>query len=441
MLKFKWCAILLIACLVVVPATTQAQDEMPTIVPQPCEEPGDLTMWIWSLNWAPLIQQSVDDWVENYCPGATVDLQLRAPFTLYWNFLSDAAANGTMPDVFHMSQIFFYDFASNDMMLNLQPYWNAAGIDTTMWGTGLVDPYRWGEAGDLYAGPVNWDTIVVFYNKDLFDAAGLPYPPEDWDWELFAQYAEALTDPEQGVYGALVYVGYQSGYGSWIASAGVEPAMDAARTRCTLTDEASLEALNFLKTLLDAGYMPKASDLTDELTPEEVTDRDVLSFWIDGKVAMAVGGSYVLPDALSEMTFNWDVVPLPRHPVTGRSRSMVHSVGYVASATTEHPNLAANLILYLISDEAQVLFAEAEGVAPANPSPQLQQLWKDSFGETGINIDVFISAIYDSQGMTIAGDVWDVVNFDLVLDIFERGMSVEDAVDKACTAIETYLEE
>ena len=85
-----------------------------------------------------------------------------------------------MPDIFNMSQDRFFFYADNDAVLDLQPYWDEYGVDTTLWGSGLVDPYRWGDAGDLYAAPVNWDTIAIYYNKDMFDAAGLDYPTADW---------------------------------------------------------------------------------------------------------------------------------------------------------------------------------------------------------------------------------------------------------------------
>ncbi|MBZ0309811.1 MAG: extracellular solute-binding protein, partial [Anaerolineae bacterium] len=65
----------------------------------------------------------------------------------------------------------------------------------------MVDPYRWGENGNLYAGPVNWDTIAIFYNKDMFDAAGLEYPTAEWTWDDFAAAAEALTNADEDVYG------------------------------------------------------------------------------------------------------------------------------------------------------------------------------------------------------------------------------------------------
>jgi multiple sugar transport system substrate-binding protein len=333
-----------------------------------------------------------------------------------------------------MAQDRFYFYASNDVLLDLQPYWDEAGIDTMTWGSGLVDPYRWGDNQDLYAGPVNWDTVAVYYNKDLFDAAGVAYPTADWTWEDFAAAAEQLTDVENDVYGALAYVEYQAGYPNWIAATGTTPIVDAERTSCTLDDPGSLEALNYLKGLYDAGYMPSISIVGG------ASADDAFNFFASGRVAMVTGGSWKLPAAEQQLTFNWDVVQLPRNPETGRSRSILHAVGYVASANSANPDLAANLITYLVSDEGQRFFAEAGGVAPANPNPALQEQWMSSF-EEGHNIQAFVDATVDSQGVTTFDEIWDSVNSELVVKIFDQNVPVEEAVAEACEFIDTQLPE
>jgi len=403
----------------------------PAIAAQPCTTPGKLTMWVWDENWAKIIGASIEDWKTNYCPGAEVDLQVKS-WEEYWGLLRANASNGgDMPDVFNLSQDRFYFYASNEALLDLQPYLDAAGVDTTLWGSGMIDPYRWGENNDLHATPVNWDTIAIFYNKDLFDAVGIPYPSPVWDWNGFKAAAAALTNSEQGIYGAAVYSEYQAGYPNWIASTGIPPIVGLGRTQCTLTEASSVEALNFLKKLYDDGYMPGVSTLGGP------SADDAFDFWLTGKLGMVAGGSWKLPVAFENATFNWDVVILPKNPDTERSRSILHSVGYVASANSPNPDLAANLILFLSSDEGQAYFADAGGVAPANPA--LQQQWIDSFGHTDVNIQTFVDAINDSQGVTVFEEIWDEINTELVVNIFDRGMSVAEATQEACDFIEEQL--
>ncbi len=427
--RLRFHLIFLLALFLSVFTGVQAQDD-PAIKPVSCKEPGDVTMWVWDANWAKIINTSIADWEVNYCPGAQVDLQVH-PWEDYWKLLRDGVTDGEMPDVFNMTQDRFLFYASSDALLDLQPLWDESDVDTTVWQSAMTQTYRWGDGDDLYAGPVNWDTVAVYYNKDLFDEAGLSYPETTWTWGDFAIIAAALTNPDTGIYGASVYAEYQSGYPNWIASTGTPPVLGAGRTQCTLTVTPSLNALKFLKDLYDKGYMPSVTVMGG------ASADNAFSFWLNGQVAMITGGSWKLPEAFQDAPFNWDVVQLPRNPQTGRSRSILHSVSYVASANTEVADLATNLILYLVSDEGQQFFADAGGVAPANPS--LQQQWIDSFGNTPVNVEAFLAAKEDAQGVTIFDQIIDTVNTEIVVNIFDKNMSVDEAAQIACDFVNSQL--
>lgn len=58
--------------------------------------------------------------------------------------------------------------------------------------------------GDFYAVPLKQEIYIIFYNKDLFDAAGVPYPETPWTWDEMIATAEKLTDPDNGIYGLYV---------------------------------------------------------------------------------------------------------------------------------------------------------------------------------------------------------------------------------------------
>ena len=127
----------------------QAQDGgEPVIAAQPCAEPGELTMWVWDEAWAGIIGESIELWKTEYCPGAEVTIEIQ-PWSEYWTLLKTNAAGGDLPDVFNMNHTYVFFYLDNEVLLNLQPYWDEFGVDTNLWGSGLVGPYRWGENGDL----------------------------------------------------------------------------------------------------------------------------------------------------------------------------------------------------------------------------------------------------------------------------------------------------
>ena len=55
--------------------------------------------------------------------------------------------------------------------------------------------------GEIYAIPKDFDTIAVWYNKQIFDEAGVEYPSDDWTWEEMVETARKLTNKEKGIYG------------------------------------------------------------------------------------------------------------------------------------------------------------------------------------------------------------------------------------------------
>ena len=74
-----------------------------------------------------------------------------------------------------------------------------------IWGSNLIHEAD----GEFYAVPTKQEIYVVFYNKDLFDAAGIPYPKAPWTWDDMIATAEKLSDPANGIYGL-----YLDRYGS-----------------------------------------------------------------------------------------------------------------------------------------------------------------------------------------------------------------------------------
>jgi len=426
---FSLVLVLMLVAAAFATATARAQS-IPIIAAVKCDKPGKVSLWVWDEDWKAILEKSLAVYKQKYCPGAEVEL-VQQPYDNYWQQVKTSATGGDLPDVFNMSQDNFLFYVKNDALLDLQPYWDKAKIDTKVWGKGLVDPYRYGSKGDLYAGPVNWDTIALYYNKDLFDAAKVAYPTATWTWDDFASAAGKLTDKAKDQYGASVYAEYQGGYGNWIASAGETPIVDAAHTTCTLTSKTSIDTLKFLKGLQTQGVMPTTAIMGGS------NADNAFSFFASGKVAMVTGGSWKL-QAAAKLKFKWDVVQLPLNPVTKRSRAILHSVGYVVSAKSKAPDLAANLVVYLSSDEAQKFFAEAGGVAPANPSQELADIWKKSF-KSDANIQAFVDATKDSQGVTPFGEIWDKMNTDLVVSIFDNNVPVEQVTKETCDFIDKQI--
>jgi ABC-type glycerol-3-phosphate transport system substrate-binding protein len=108
----------------------------------------------------------------------------------YIEKLKTLVAAGTPPDVAdtHHSQV--RDLGATGIVQDLAPFLKRDPYpkEHTGW-----EPYQW--QGKQYGIPWGLQSSCIFYNKALFNQAGLPYPPDDWTWEQFLEVARRLTKP------------------------------------------------------------------------------------------------------------------------------------------------------------------------------------------------------------------------------------------------------
>ena len=83
-------------------------------------------------------------------------------------------------------------------------------IDMGNFTEGIADFYTLED--ELYAIPKDASVVGLWYNKELFDNAGVDYPDETWTWETLRQAAIDLTDESKGIYGFASHIGTETGY-------------------------------------------------------------------------------------------------------------------------------------------------------------------------------------------------------------------------------------
>ena len=127
-------------------------------------------------------------------------------------------------------------------------------IDSGDYYPGAVEALAY--QGETYALPAGLDVLVLYYNQDLFDRYGVPYPGPGWTWEDFLSRARALRNPAAGVYG---YIGQGSVIREGEALVAVPfPAIDAAQFPEVLERQRLLECLAFLPVCFRAvGQLPQ----------------------------------------------------------------------------------------------------------------------------------------------------------------------------------------
>lgn len=106
-------------------------------------------------------------------------------------------------------------YAESGLLLPLNDLISQYGDDVdAKYGTYITDAIN--SDGEITGLPSESNTWAVYYNKKIFDDAGVPYPEGPWTWSEYIETAQKLTDAENGIYGSymLTYDNYFFGYAS-----------------------------------------------------------------------------------------------------------------------------------------------------------------------------------------------------------------------------------
>ena len=254
---------------------------------------------------------------------------------------------GECPDVFYCSIDKMMKYAATGNLYDLSDYVaNNAIFDPDNVWTCLNDLYRFDGAnqgkGDIYALPKDVSVFPIFYNVDLFKAAGITAPTGDapWDWNDFLDAAKKLTSGtgDSKVYGTGAY-----SLESAVWSNGAEWVDAETLSKVEITDPAFTQALQWCADLhLVHGVAP---------SPDESTALSDYDRFKQGKLGMVGAGTWSLGDFTQNCKFEWDVMNWPVSPNTKKSEIWFGSAGLAVSATTKAAEAACNLAAYLAFNE------------------------------------------------------------------------------------------
>ncbi len=262
------------------------------------------------------------------------------------------AAARKMPDVLFMESQILPGFADRGVLRDLSPYLDAdAELSRDDFYRPVMDAMSW--KGTLYGVPRDLSNLVMFYNQKLFDEAGVPYPKADWTYEDMVAKAKRLTRGDQFGVGFAPYPLYWLPY-LWSDGGDL---LSAERDRSTLLEPASLAALQRYHDLRFKHHVAP--------TEAQVGNARMSQLFAQGKLAMMVGGRWVVPGFRKKLDFPWDVAPFPR----GKTGSVVDAdaSGWCISASSTQPDKAWRLIRFLAGKQAVSAFTESGLIVPSRP--------------------------------------------------------------------------
>ena len=383
-------------------------------------EDVELSYALWDENQVPAMEDIIEFCTEEQ-PGLSVDIEL-VPSTEYWTKMQTSIASGSGPDVFWMNGPNFAQYAANGALADL----GDTGIDTADYPEALVDLYSYD--GALYGAPKDFDTIGLWYNKKLFDAAGLEYPNEDWTWEDLQSAAAELTDADAGVWGIAAVPYSQMTYYNTIPQAGGEVISSDQSTTGYGSAEA-LEGISFWSDLLAAGYSPSA---------QQQTDTSPFDMWYSDKIAMFYDGSWAGgANAGQPVGDHVDVTRLPAG--AAGDQSVVHGLANVANAKSKNLEAAKAFAACASSEEAANIMAETGTVIPAFNGTQ--QAWVDALPQ--YNLQIFIDALENAVPYPISKNTtaWTTLETEILAQVWAGAITPQDGLQQLATEMQDALDQ
>ena len=278
------------------------------------------------------------------------------PFSDYEKQLTLGIASGELPD------LVILDGCSMASFISLGLFGDISDADIK-WDEYIQGPMESTMAdGRHYGIPFATNCTALFYNKDMFDAAGVEYPDENTTWEQFHEMAKALT--KDGV----------TGFGN----------------AATNTDEGTFQCLQWLYTAggsyTDIKGGIKAYDLMQEMitdgswTKECVnwTQSDVNNNFIAGNLAMQQNGPWQIPGIAKDAPdLNYGVTVLPKmDDASGQATSILggENMGVVAKDDTAG---AVAFLKYYDQTQVMVDAMKQYGSFPPKTEAAKDAYWTD----------------------------------------------------------------
>ena len=307
-----------------------------------------------------------DDWVtvpfvdavrsfEREHPNVRVVIE-KGPISVLTDAVRAGIGSGAPPDVV---QGHAFSAAGQGLAQPLDDLW-AGHLDASEFFPGAIEDVTW--AGRRYGVPLDTNALVLMYNADLLQQAGVPEPTAAMTFGEFEAMTRALTSPDGQRRGFVVPNSSWWTYG-WIKANGGETVdiADDGRVKLSLDAPEVVQTVSFLSGLIQKGYAypPRA---TDSHT------GDAVALFASGAVAIHASGSWDLVSLRRSLPqANFKVALMPRGFAGATQGSAMGGSSMWVPQKAEQRELAFEFMTHLISDDNALRLAKEEGRLPVRP--------------------------------------------------------------------------
>lgn len=274
------------------------------------------------------LQKMYEAFHEEY-PNITVNIETIG-YDDYFTQMQTRVAGGTAPDCYELNIENFAAYANKGVLAEL------TGIDTSGYNATALNAFSVNDK--QYGVPGNFSNVVLIYNKDLFDQAGVAYPTDDWTWDDAMEACEkisALGDDIYGIYQPITFNEFfkvAAQYGGGV--------LNADKTEFTINSEENLKAATMM--------ISKVTDTNVQPTEAQMGGMGDWDLFESGRLGMIPTGIWAFNTFADACDFNWDICVEP-----GGTQKATHffSNALVVNADSDKKEAAATWINWLASSD------------------------------------------------------------------------------------------
>ena len=416
-------SILVVACANDAPEPGTPADAQTDTPPPDTDETisGNLTFMTWDAYADETFGEVIENF-NNYYPEVNVTIS-SVGFGDYWVRMTTTLMADDAPDVFWLNYPYAINFIPTGRIMDLTDI----GIDFTQFASNLYEPFSY--EGKKYGIPFNLDVVVMYFNKHMFDEAGLEHPEPGWTWDDFLHAAQELTirsDDDQIIrHGVTLLFDTQSGFPIFVYSNGGRILNDEGTESIMHTDPLTIEALQFMN---DLAWKYRVAPTQPEFAEMQAQGIDL---FMSGMAAMTNGGAWVFAIYQEHMGDALGMTSMPRRHTP---ESTLHNLAYSASEATNYRAATEAFMNFLATPRVSQLLSQ--NYVPADFATQT------TFFEANPEIQVMQEILLYARPLTMAsvnpGPVFSNMEGFMFANVFNNPIvTVENvrAADEAINAI------
>ncbi len=339
----------------------------------------------------------------------------------YWAKIKTMVGSGTEPDIYYMDIFQFPFFATQDVLRPLDDLMAKEGVKRDVFIDTLINAFSW--KGKTYGIPKDFNTLALFYNKDLFDKAGVSYPTNDWTWNDLKEASQKIkkatgvagfsVPPDPGRFPIFVF---QNG----------GKIMNDDFTDTLIDQPPAIEAGKFYTGARKDGWA---------IIPQDVGVGWQGEAFGKGNTAMVLEGGWLVPYLKNQFpNLHYGAVYPPAGP-KGKG-NLVFTVAYVISKHSKHPDAAFKTISCLTSEKSQVKVLTSGFALPSRKSLQNHEYLK----KNPVANTIFTGAKFATPFMWgLHGEAVNKAIQQALERVYLKNMSVEESFKQAAQEIRSEL--